>query len=174
MTKTRQEKEKIVKNLVEKLKAMKSVVLANYFGLKVNEVDELRSKLKKEGGEYLVVKKTLLKIALEETGINGVDLKKFEGGIALAFGFEDEILPAKILYEFRKKHEALEIFGGFLGNKFLEKEEIISLAKLPTKNELINQLIASIRGPIFGLINVLSSPLRSFTYILKAIQQAKE
>jgi len=166
MAKTREQKEQIVKNLEDKLSRMKSLIFSDYFGLTVKEMEELRKNLREKGGEYFVVPKTLLGLALKNTGMKDIDIKSIEGGMAVAFGFEDEIAPAKVLAEFSKKHEALKINGGILENAFIPKEKVLELAKLPTKIELIAKVVGSIKAPLSGLVGVCQGILRGLIGVL--------
>lgn len=170
---TKQQKEQIVKELAENLSEAKSVVFADFQGLKMPEIDELRSKCIEEGIGYTVAKKTLLNIALEKAGIKEVDAKEIEGSIATAFGFEDEVAPAKVLADFAKAHEALEIKGGILENDLAPAEEIIKLSKLPSKTELYAKVVGSINAPVSGFVNVLAGNIRGLVYALNAIKETK-
>jgi large subunit ribosomal protein L10 len=166
MPKTRQQKENIVQDLQEKLSQAKAVVFADYYGLTVKEMEDLRKSLKEMGGQYLVTKKNLLKIALEKIGLSEVNL---EGGISLAIHNEDEVLPAKILDEFSKSHEALKIQGGILEGKFVDLNKIQELAKLPGKKELIGKLVYLVKSPLEGIVGVLQGNLRGLVCVLTKI-----
>jgi len=113
-------------------------------------------------------KKTLFKIALPRT--IELDPRKLEGEIAAAFGYQDEIGLAKILYDFSKKNENLKIAGGIIDGIFFQKEEIISLAKLPSKEQLLAKLVGTINAPIAGFVNALKGNLRNLVYILSNIK----
>lgn len=165
MSKTREEKEKIVKFLKEEIRKAKVIVFSDYRGLKVKEIQNLRESLK-EKGRFYVTKKTLLKRALED-----LDLKIEEEileGLGLIFGHE-EIQPLKILVDFSKEHEKFKIKGGILEERMLTLEEILNLAKLPNKEELLTKLVFQIKSPLVGLQNVLKANLRNLIYILKQI-----
>ena len=174
MPKTKAQKEQEVKELKEKLGKTKSIVFANFDGLKVSEVDELRSQCREENIDYVVVKKTLLKLALDDSKIENVDPKTIEGGITTVMGYEDEVAPARILDKFAKDHEALKIVGGVLENKFMDAAAVNSLAKLPSKNELIAKVVGSIAAPLSGIVGVLQGNLRGLVGVLGAIKETKE
>jgi len=172
MPKTRQQKEEAVKQLTQQLSEAKSLVLMSFSGLPVSDVNELRSKCREQGVEYLVAKRTLLKRALEESGVT-LDMDKMGGSVALAFAFEDEVSGPKIVNEFSKVHEALKVVGGALEGKEITVEAVINLAQLPSKEELIAKVVGTIAAPLSGFVNVLQGNLRNLVYVLSAIQEKK-
>jgi len=165
---TKEKKKEIVKDLIDKLSRQKSVVFFDYTGLKVNQFQELRENLREENIDCVVVKKSLIDLALEKADFKNLKIRDLPGQVALVFGYEDEVLPAKILYDFSKKNEDLKIMTGLIQSEYLENEAIISLAKLPTKKELLAKLIYSVSAPINGLNNALQGNLRKLVYILKS------
>lgn len=173
MAKTREKKEQEVGLLKDNLEKSKSVVFANYNGLKVKEVEELRKKCRAERVGYQVVKKTLLKKSLSEVKMESEAVSDFNGGIAVTFGFDDEVAPAKILNDFAKEHEALEFFGGFLEGSYVGPEKILALAKLPSKQELLAKVVGSIKAPVSGFVNVMAGNLRGLVQVLNAIKENK-
>jgi len=173
MALSRKQKEQIVKDLTETLSRTKSVVFADFQGLKMPEIEELRSKCIEEGIGYTVAKKTLLNLALEKAGIKDIDTKSIEGSIATVFGLEDEVAPAKILAQFAKSHEALEIKGGILEGALVPIEEVVKLSKLPSKAELYAKVVGSINAPVSGFVNVLAGNIRGLVYALNAIKETK-
>src|SRR3989304_2031381 len=134
--------------LKTKLAQAKSIVFADASGLSVNLQRELRQKVKLAGGELIVVKNTLLQLAL---GVKDL----LPGPTITLLAYEDEIAPIKALAEFAKAHELPKIKAGFLAKEPLTKEQVETLASLPTKIELIAKMISSLNSPIFGLVNVL-------------------
>lgn len=174
MPKTKQQKEQIVKNLVEKLKKVKSLVFANFDNLSVKEIEELRNKCQEENIDLEVTKKTLLKIALDKSDIKNVDLKSFERGTATVFGYEDEVAPVKILADFAKDHESLKMYGGLIENEYVDEVYLQQLAKLPTKVELLAKLVGSVKAPVSGFVYVLKGNLNNLVYALQAIKEAKD
>lgn len=178
MPKTKEQKEQIVEELVDKFSKMKSAVFAQFFGLKVKDTQELKKLCKEVGVEYQVVKKTLIRLALKKAGLEELMKQPFEGELAAAFSYEDEIAAAKTLHKFAKNHEALKLVGGILvispsEKKFLDAASIKDLAVLPSKIELLARLVGSIKAPVSGFVNVLSGNLRSLLYVLNAIKEDK-
>jgi len=169
---TRKQKEEIVKNLAEEIKAAKAVVFSDFKGLEVKDMTSLKKELKKEGASFKVAKKNLINIALKNTGAD-LDVKKMEGQIAVSASSEDETAVAKIISKFSKKNENLKILGGLLGVKEMSAEEIKALAKLPSKEELLAKLVGSLSSPLSGFMNVLQGNQRSLVQALKAIADKK-
>ena len=174
MPKTREQKKEILKNLEDKITRAKSIVFASFNGLEAEENNRLRQKLKSEQSEYFVAKKTLFNLALKDKKISGLDVKKFEGKIAAIFGYEDEVAPAKTIYDFKKKNEnKIDFVGGILENRFLSEEKVTALAKLPNKTELYAKMIGSLNAPISGFVNALAGNLKNMVYVLNAIKEKK-
>lgn len=171
MLKKNQKKE-LVKNLTESVKSSKSVVFSDYKGLKVKDMTVLRKELRKSESDFRVFKKTLLKIALKEAGIE-LDTKKLEGQVAVTVSQADEVAPAKVIADFAKKNEGLKIVGGLLNLKEMSTEEMEALAKLPSKEELLAKLVGTLNAPISGFVNVLAGNLRGLVQVLKAIGDNK-
>ena len=166
MPKTKEQKKQQIENLTQKLQDNKSVVFANYFGLKVKDTEELRAKCRENGLECGMAKKNLLKFAFKKLGIES---PKLEGEVVALFG-NDEITPAKTVADFSKTHEALRIVAGVVDGRFALREEIIALSKLPSREELLAKMVGSINAPISGFVNVLAGNIRNFVYVLNAIK----
>lgn len=165
---SREKKKEIINDLADKLSHQKAVVFFDYTGLTVNQFQELRSQLREKGVDCQAVKKTLVDLALKKVNFKNIKAKELSGQLALVFGYQDEILPAKVLYNFSKENNSLKILAGLVNGEYLEDKMIINLAKLPSKQELLAKLVNSISAPISGLINVLQGNLRKLTFILKS------
>ena len=172
MPKTKQQKQETVASLSAGLKQSKSVVFANFQGIKVSEAEELRKTCRKEGVGMLAAKKTLLKKACAEAQLADIDPLVFNGGVASFFG-TDEVAPAKVVNNFGKKHEMINIYGGILEGKFISTAEVINLASLPGKKELLGQLVGTLKAPISGFVNALAGNLRNLVNVLNNIKEAK-
>lgn len=164
----------ILDDLAEKVSRAKSVVFTRFEKLNVSENENLRRRLKAEGSEYCVAKKTLLSMTFKKSHPD-VELPGLEGKVAAVFGFKDEVAPAKMVDEFRKGLEEEKIFflGGILENRFISAAEVESLAKLPSKKELYAKLVGSMNAPVSGFVNVLAGNLRGLVVALKAIADKK-
>ncbi len=169
---TREQKEQLVEKAVKDLDQAKSVILVNYQGLRVNEIQELKKKLREQGIGFQVIKNTLFKIALKKEGIS-FDEKLLDQPVAIVWGAQDEVVPAKITFEFKKEAEKLEIIGGLINRDFVDVSLIKQLAALPSRDELYARLIGSLNAPMHRLVNVLQGNLRSLVYILKQYQEQK-
>ncbi len=165
-----------LEQLKTKVSDAKSIVIADYAGLNSSEQTELRAKVSQAGGELSVSKNRLFKIAISEALSS--DLESLEqalnGPNAFLFAYEDAVSALKALFEFAQNHEALQIKLGILDDKVLSYAETEDLSKLPTKPELIAQLISRINGPTFGLVNVLSGPTRGLVQVLSQIKDQKQ
>ena len=172
MPKSKSQKNKIVEKLTKELSASKSVVFADYQGLTVTELQELRMQLREKGAVLRIVKNSLSAVAMRESDLD-VEYDKPEGPTAFAIGLEDEVAPAQVLHEFAKKHEALELQSGLLGTKVLALEEVKELALLPSKEQMIAKTVGTIKAPITGFVNVMSGNLRGLMTVLGSIRDAK-
>ena len=169
---TRQKKEEVVKDLVERLPKTSVFLFADNKGIPVKDLSSFRRQLKKENIDFKVIKKTLLKKALEEAKIP-MDAKNLEGQIAIVMGYQDEVSVPKFIYKFSKENNNLKIIKGFLGGKELSKEEVMSLAKLPTREELLGRLVYLVSSPITNFASVLQANTRNLVFALNQIQQHK-
>lgn len=157
-----EQKKQIVGEIADKLKASKTVVVVDYRGLTVAEVTELRKQLREAGVEFKVYKNSLTRRAAEAAEL--VDLNgSLTGPNAIAFSTEDVIAPAKILNDFAKKHEALEIKSGVIEGNVASAEEIKALAELPSREGLLSMLLS-----------VLQAPIRNLALATKAVADQKE
>lgn len=169
---TKEQKKKIIKDLAEKIKSAKAVVFADFKGLAVQDTTFLKRKFREIEGGFKVVKKTLLNIALKESE-RDVNASEMEGQIAVSYSAQDEVAPAKIIFDFAKKNENLKIVGGILEKRGISAEEVAALAKLPAKEQLLAQLVGSLASPLSGLMNVFQGNQRSLVRVLKAISENK-
>jgi len=170
MALTKEQKQDILEDLKKNIDKQKSMVFVSVSGLKATDLLNLRNRLKEADCLLTVSKKTLIDIAFKSENIE-VDVDKLDGQVALVFGFKDEVLPAKTTYEFSKTNKNLKILSGFFENKFREVNEIITLAKIPSREELLAKVVGSISAPISGLANVLQGNLRNLVYVLKEIKK---
>ena len=168
----RPEKEAVVKELTDKFSSAKSLVITDYLGLNVAEITELRSKLREAGVEFKVVKNTLATIAANDVEMEEMT-EYFSGPTAIAFGEDDAVSPAKILVEFAKDHEVLEIKAGLLNGEIISKDKVESLAEIPSREELLAKAFASMKAPLTGLVNVLQGNIRGLVQVLNQIKEEK-
>jgi large subunit ribosomal protein L10 len=167
------EKKKIVEDLKERFSKSKVVIVTDYKGLDVTTINSLRRKLRESQVEYHVVKNTLLIRASENTDVELIK-DNFKGPSAIALGYEDPIAPAKVLTDFAEGHIQLEIKAAVMGNKVLDLAAIKSLSKLPSREELIGQLLSVLAGVPTGLVRALSDIPRRLLSVLDAVKNQKE
>jgi large subunit ribosomal protein L10 len=165
-----------VDNLSEKLKQAKSLIFADYSGLKVDQINKLRQEIKKVGGEFEVIKNTLLGKAMQnaewsrEAGSRSagqIENEQLKGPTAALWIYNDDISPLKVLDKFIKKNELPKIKLGFWGKESLDAEKIIQLANLPGLEELRVKLIGFLKSPLYQLTNALNCDIRKLVVILK-------
>lgn len=149
-------------------------IIADYRGLDVSEVTELRAKLREaEGTTCKVIKNTFFKIACNENSVECTE-GLLAGPSMFVFSKTDPVFPAKVLVDYAKTNSALEIKGGILDNKELSADEIKVLASMPSREELLAKLVYMLNYPLQGLVNVLSGPTRGLVTALDAIAKQKE
>ncbi len=170
MALTKAQKEKILDDLRDKIAKQKAMILIGITGLKVKDISDLRKKLKATEGNLKVAKKTLIEKAFKESNLE-FDRGEYKEELALAFGFKDEITPAKTVYQFGLANEKMKILGGFLEGKFKEAQEFVDLAQLPSREELLAKLVGSISAPISNLVYSLQYNLKGLIYILTLIKK---
>ncbi|MFA5228534.1 MAG: 50S ribosomal protein L10 [Candidatus Paceibacterota bacterium] len=172
MALTKEQKQNVISNLEEKIEKQKSIVFIGFDGVDVKEITQFRELLKDGGSEMKVAKKSLMKIALKNKDID-FEPQELEGEVAMVFGYEDEIAPSKLSYDFSKKNEKIKILGGFLENKFYEMGDVIKLAQLPSKEQLLGMLVGTLNAPTTNLVGVLSGNTRKLVYALSQIRDKK-
>lgn len=161
MAVTKAKKEEVVEKLRKAFKGARSLIFVNFHGLSVSNASLVRRALKKEGVSYMVAKKTLTNMALDEAKFEGLK-PSLEGELALAWG-DDLISPAREIYSFQKKlPESLEIMGGIFEGRFMTAEEMVGLAEIPTMEVL--------RGMF---VNIVNSPIQRMAIALSEIAKVK-
>ncbi|MFC1991572.1 50S ribosomal protein L10 [Chloroflexota bacterium] len=165
---SREKKAEIIDSLEETFSRSTSAIFTDYRGLTTSEVTALRRKLQETGGEYRIVKNTLARFAAERAGMEDLD-SAFEGPVAIAFGYNEVTEPAKIVANYiRDARIELGIKGGFLGNRLLTAEEVITLSTLPSREVLLARVLGQMNSPITALVNCLASPIRGLIGVLQA------
>ncbi|MBC5638540.1 MULTISPECIES: 50S ribosomal protein L10 [Ornithinibacillus] len=162
MSKVMEKKQQIVQEIADKFRESQSTVLVDYRGLDVAEVTELRKQLRDAGVEFKVYKNTMSRRAAEAAELAELN-EVLVGPTAIAFSKDDVVAPAKILSNFAKEHEALEIKAGVLDGKIVTLDQIKELADLP-----------NYEGMVSMLLSVLQAPMRNFAYVTKAVAEQKE
>ena len=148
--------------LKEKFSKSKLVIWTDYRGINVEDITKIRADLRKTDSEYLVAKNSTLKFAVKGTDVEEVS-KLLEGPTAVTFSYEDYVAPAKVLYDYAKNTEFYKIKGGIMDGKVIDAEEVIKLAKLPSKEMLLTQLAT-----------VLLANIRNVAVVLDQVREQKE
>jgi large subunit ribosomal protein L10 len=169
----RLEKEELVKVLNEKFSRAKALVLTDYRGLDTSAMNALRTQLREASVEYRVVKNTLMSRASDGTDV-ALLKDHFAGPSAVALSYEDPVAPAKVLVKFSEEHDDLEVKAGVLDGKVIDLEGIKRLAKLPSREALLAQMLSVFSGPARSFVTVLSGVPRNLLGVLNAIKAEKE
>lgn len=167
MAKTRQQKEQDLQELTDRLKDAKSIVLTDYRGTTVKEIDTFRRALSSEGVKSKVYKVSLLKKAYEANGIPTDELD-YKAPVILSVSQEDEVAPARIINKVAKDVKTIHILSGVVDGVFASREQVLVLADLPSKEELLAKLVGSINAPVSGFVNVMAGNLRGLINVLNA------
>lgn len=167
---SKEQKQKILDDLKDKVAKQKIMIFADFTGLKVKDFYNFRKKIKAAGDALKVAKKTLIQLALKNAKLE-MNVKDLKGEIALIFGLKDEISPAKATWQFGEINPNLKILGGIFENKFVGAEKIIELAKLPTRDELLSRLVGSVSAPVSNFFNVLQGNTKGLLRILATIKK---
>ena len=166
-----------VKKVKERLQNAKSIVLIDYKGINIEEVDELRNRMRNAEVDYFISKNTFIKLALNELGISELD-SQLVGSTAIATTTIDEVAPARELAKFRKEIMEDKDFPNFklglVDGKVMEASELEQLAKLPSKEVLISMILQGFNAPVTGFVGVLNGILRKFVYTVDAIAKIQE
>ncbi|MEK7203527.1 MAG: 50S ribosomal protein L10 [Patescibacteria group bacterium] len=179
MPKTKQQKRKIVDEVAEKIKKAKVLVFTSFNqrgkkGLNFASMEKLKNDLKKADAEYIVLKKTLLNLALQKASFaDEVKAKEMAGSVAVLFGYQDMVEPLKILYKLSKENEALLLYLGLNpeNKEIISKSLLVEMANLPSREALLYQLASTIRYPLSGLANVLQGNIRGLANVLSQIKK---
>lgn len=169
----RPDKQKKVTEITEKISEAKSILLTDYKGLDVEKINELRNQLRESSVEYAVVKNTLTKISVENLGMKEL-LEYLDGPTAIAFGMDDPIAPAKIITEFAKKNDKPAIKVYYLDGQVYDGAQVDELAKLPSHEILLSQLVGTLNAPITNVVYALHNLIQKTVYVLDAIKDKKE
>lgn len=169
---TKQQKDTRVQEVGSDVASATSVVFLAYTALTIEQSNELRNKLFEAGCSMKVVPKRLLKIALKGANLS-FDPMAHEGQMAIIYG-PDAVSPSKVLFDFAKGKENLRLIAGVLEGNEIAAAQVASLAKLPSKQELLGQLVGVLSGPMRGFAQVLSGVPRATVYVLQAIADTKK
>ena len=166
------EKSKVVAELKEKIARASVMVLADYLGLSVKEMAELRRKLRAEKSELAVIKNTLIERAVAESGLPEFK-DHLKGPTVVMLGYADAVSPLKALVKFIKETEKGGLRIGVVDKQVFSRDDLAAISKLPPREVLLGKVVGGLKSPLYGLANVLNGPLRKLVYALNAIKDKK-
>ncbi len=170
---TREKKETIVNEYVEKLRRSQAVIVGEYRGLTTKQLQGLRRDLRGAQSELAISKNTLIARALTEVGLPAPD-ELLTGPVAVAFCYDEVAAPAKVLTKFAKDSKIMVLRGGLMGQAVFNEAGVQSLTELPGKAQLRAQVVGTLQSPMSGLVNVLAGNLRGLLNVLNARAQQLE
>jgi large subunit ribosomal protein L10 len=166
----RPEKVAQAERIAASVNAARSIVLSDLTGLNVAKVTELRRRCREAGVELKVVKNTLAKRGVENTAAKAL-APYFDGPTAIAISRETENMAAKVLAKFASENELPKLKAGFVDGNVLDAKGVLALSKLPSKGELVSQLLGGIQGPARNLLSVIQGPARNLASVLKQVSE---
>lgn len=172
MAKRKPVKIEIGKTLTATINQSKAIVFTDYTGLKVSQINELRTKVKSAGGDYAVTKNTVFRVSLKNTPLLSLEsqlAEKLSGPTATLFAISDEVSPIKALTQFAKASGIPTIKFGILGKDIITSEEVTKLSTLPTKEVLVSKLLGLLNAPMSNLVSVLTGNHRKLVYVLSKL-----
>ena len=174
MPATKAQKQAMLAEMKEKIQNSQVTILAEYRGISVAKITDLRTRLRKAGCEMKVAKNTIAGLAAKEVGIDGLE-DYLKNPIVFTFGLEDPVAPAKILSDFaREIKQGLDIKAGVLEGKVIDANGVKALADLPSREVLLAKVLGGMQAPMYGFAGVLAANLRNLVYVVDQIRQQKE
>lgn len=165
-------KQVLVEEIKSRFNEADAVIMLDYRGLSVKEMQQLRRDLRGIGSEVTVYKNSLTEIAIRELALPPMDAF-LEGPTAFVFVAGDAVAPAKALAAFAKEHQALELKGGYVQSQVVDAAGVKAIATLPSREELVAKLLGTIQNPLTGTVRVLAGPARAFATVVDAIAKQK-
>lgn len=156
-----------IADLQDRLSRAQLTVLTDYRGLSVTALQDLRGRLRPLDAEFRVAKNTLVRIAAEQAGIDGLT-PTLEGPTALLFAFGDVVAPAKVVSDFARTSRILQVKAGVMNQQLVQPADVEAIASLPPREELLGKLVGMLASPMARTVGVLSGPGRSVAYLLNA------
>lgn len=167
---TKQKKHQTIDDYTEWLNRSQAMIITEYKGLTMGDIDSLRKKMREAGGEFHVVKNTLGRIAFKQAGLS-VEDKVFEGSTAIGFAFHDAPAIAKLISDYTRTSEFLKVKGGFLGKQAMSAADVKSLAELPPLPIMRATLLGVLMAPASRLVRTLAEPGRQIASVVRAYSE---
>ncbi|MFV1950838.1 MAG: 50S ribosomal protein L10 [Nitrospinota bacterium] len=162
----------LVDELHDKFLRSRVGILSDYRGLNVKQITDLRNQLRDVSVEFKIIKNTMARRASKDTQFESI-IDSFVGPTSIAVSYDDVVAPAKVLISFAKREPKLKITAGIIEGKAVSPEEIVTLAELPSREELLSRVLCGFQAPLTNLAGVLQGILRKFLYTLKAIEEKR-
>lgn len=167
------QKEKVVEEMSEKFARASGIYLVDFTGMDVNTANELRRKFRESDVEYRVLKNTLAKISFEKAGIEG--MSQFLTGVnAYAISYDDPTLPVKVLEKQKEFKEKFKLKAALFEGQVIDSSRVESLAKIPSRGEMLGQLVGMLNSPMSKLLYALNGVMYNFANVLKALEEKKK
>ncbi|MBI1907809.1 50S ribosomal protein L10 [Candidatus Uhrbacteria bacterium] len=173
MPKTRAQKAEIVAKVADRFKSMKAAAFSSVSGYTMAQADALRAKAREADVDVFIAKKSLLKLAAKEAGLPDLSEDMLEGSVLTAVAYSDEVSAAKLLKDLTKENEAMSLLGGILEGNVVDAAGVKRLAALPSKQQLLGQLVGTLNAPVSGFVNVLAGNIRGLVTVMNAIKEKK-
>ncbi len=170
---TKEDKKTVVEELSKAFSTSTLVLLTDYRGLSVSEMQDVRKKLRDVNARFKVAKNTLLRLALKKAEIDKAIPESIALPTAAAYTSDDPIRVMKVIVDLEKRMEKPKVKFGILEGEFIDADKVKEYAKLPPKEVILAQLVGSVSAPLYGLIQVLAGILRKPIYVLNAIKENK-
>ena len=164
---SKEKKQQMVADYVDKLSQSQAAILTDYRGLTVADLSALRTRLREENSVFQIVKNTLFKLALEQAELSA-PAEQLQGTVAVSYCLGEVPPVAKTLMDFAKESEILQVRGAILGTAFLGPDRVKELADLPPREFLLAQLLGAIQGPMSSLVSTFNAPMRELVQVLQA------
>jgi len=158
--------------LTEKISKAKAVYFTDYLGLKVSEITKLRSSFYDSGVEYLVAKNTILKLAAQKNKIQGLE-GLLSGSTAIAISYDEPVSPAKVIKDFNKENDLPSVKGILFDGDLLPGSDLERLAKMPSKEEMLSQLILMLQSPVQKFVSTINSPMQNMLGVINNLKEKK-
>jgi large subunit ribosomal protein L10 len=169
---TKKQKAEVVEELQDRFSRQKVSIFATVRGVSVDKLQAFRRELRKIGAELKIAKKSLMRRATDAKSLP-VNPEELEGEVGVIFGFEDQVAPAKAAQKFGKENETFKVLAGILDGKALEGKEVLALAKLPTREQLLGQVASVFAAPVRNLASVLQANIRNLAVVLNQVASKK-
>ncbi len=169
-----QKNQNLIEEIKAKVKKARSITFVDYLGLKVNDINDFRQKMTDEQAESVIAKNTLIKLALKEEGIHSPEIDdQLKGPTAAIFSYKDPVAYLKPLFEFAKKMELPKVKFAVIEGVYTEADQVETISQLPSKEQLLAQVVGGMKSPLSGLVNVLGGTQRKLVTVLFRIAEDK-